>query len=149
MAVAESLCALAPAAQRALSARSSPRLMHHVTAGAAALLGCLNLAAGMPQLSDQAAFKLAAACSLIFGPGLLVLRQCAQLDALMEAVGTQLSAVTAVVARVLQPSDRPQAARAFASSTAKPAALLPWLAAISQAVPLTSSSDYAGTDPAV
>lgn len=147
--MAASLCAFVPAAQRALSGRSFPRLMQHVTAGATALLGCLNLAAGMPQLSDQAAFKLAAACSLIFGPGLLVLRQCAQLDALMEAVGTQLSAITAVVARVLLPSLRPQAARAYGSSTAKPAALLPWLAVVSQAVPLISSSDNAGAGQAV
>lgn len=53
---------------------------------------------------------------------------------LVEACVNQLAAVTTAVSSVLHRTNQPQAAAAFASSTARPLLLLPWVHALSQAV---------------
>lgn len=154
---ARSLSELAVQMAEALAQpNGGPSWLHEqIEAGCTALSSCMQLACYVPRLSAQAAFKLGAACSLVLGPGRAALAAClaaataypAQdaLYDLADAVGFQLSAVTITLVGVLHPQHQPQAAAAFASSTAKPAVLLPWLAALTDAMPLAlSGADQGG-----
>lgn len=119
-------------------------LISQVDAGCIVLCSCAALASQAPQLSPQTAYKLAAACSLVFGPGRTLLE--AALDAAQSEPTTalarflprgckaQLQAVASTVNGVLVPTSQPQAVAAFASSGARPAVFLPWLAVVSGAV---------------
>ena len=123
--------------------------MLQITSACGALESCILLALQTEQLSSQTAFKLGSASSLVFGPGRTALAVCvaaaplaAANDAvsfnnlmLMNLASRQLQSVVLLMRELLNPSSRPEAAAAFANSTAKPPALLPWLAALSIAVP--------------
>ena len=126
-------------------------LQHQVNAGCAALQTLVYLAHITPMRTAKTAVQLQAACALVIGPGR------ASLQSLAAAVQTgeegaarllcdvwyaQFSTLLIMVAGLLCPDKRLQAA--FASSTAKPSALLPWLAVLSQALPLMDSSGNPG-----
>ena len=129
-----------------------PWLALHVVAGCDALFGCSVLAAHAAELSAATAFKLAAACALVFGPGAALLE--AQLQAVVPGAGAaaaavlllqdgcraQPSAVMAVMQMLRQPH-RLKVAVAFAGSTGKPAALLPWLHALSRVMVAAGAAD--------
>lgn len=156
-AAAQSLSALAPAAARAMAQplTAPPWLPGQVEAGCLALDGLSQLAVGTPhRLSAPTAFKLGAACSLVFGPGRTVmagyLLTCAagqmpprQSFLLPDCFDAELAAVLAIAAEVLEPSRQRQAAAAFASSTARPSVLLPWLSTLTEALPLVLQSEPA------
>lgn len=108
----------------------------------------MDMASSIVQLSPQTGFKLGAACTLVLVPGERALRafmagakaglqppavQNAYAQ-LVEACVNQLAAVTSAVSSVLHRKNQPQAAAAFASSTARPLLSLPWVHALSQAV---------------
>ncbi|KAI7842248.1 hypothetical protein COHA_003889 [Chlorella ohadii] len=140
VAVADSVTALEAAASRALASGTAPRWMGvQVNAGCLALASCAQLALGIQQLPAASAFKIGAGCALVFGAGTALIAQ-----PLLAAVGqldgnaapaervlimsdAQLAAIAVCLAGLLHPSKQPAAAAAFASSTAKPAALLRWL----------------------
>lgn len=113
------------------------------------LASCVALACYAPQLSAQAAYKLGAACSLMLGPGCTVLKanmpaaqlppSVVQLSRCATVCWVQVPALAAVMDGILRPERQPQAAAAFASSAAKPAALLPWLAALCRALLLVGT----------
>ncbi len=121
-------------------------LIWQVIAGCKALASCAELSCSAPQLSAQAAYRLGAACSLVLGPGRAVLEDSIAAAQLMPSYSTylgfasicrvQVKALAATLTGVLSPEQQPQAAAAFAGSAAKPAALLPLLAALSDAIPL-------------
>ena len=121
-------------------------LPRQIDVGCAALASCIVLTCRAPRLSAQAAYVLGAACSLVLGPGRTVLeRSTASFAAhrlplaaalLPQASICQVQVVTATMDRVLSLDRQPQAAAAFANSTAKPAVLLPWLLTVSRALPL-------------
>lgn len=154
--MAKSLSDLAQAASRAVSSGTAPPWLRiHIAAGCDAVLGSSVLAARAPELPATSAFKIAAACTLVFGPG------AAQLEAelqktqhsadsegaffrLWDGCRAQLAAVAHVLTTLL-PSDQPKAAAAFAGSTGKPAALLPWLQTASQGL-LGLAESTAGPD---
>lgn len=153
VAAAEGLCKLAAAVESGMAQRPGlPGGWHlpQVDAGCTALAACCRLAQGLKQLPAGAAFKLGAACSLVFGPGRTFLDKAlsaAVADPSTEAitnlevtVSTQLAAIEYVVVELLQSSRQPQAAAAFAGSTAKPASILPWLTSLINAVPLALGS---------
>ncbi len=141
VAAAHCLAQLAADAAHDLARPTSPlsRLVQQILDGCSALNSCTDLARWLPQLSAQTTSKLGAAFSLLFGPGraaldgfLTVASASPQEHAalLSEFAATQLAALTGV----LDPTRQPQAAAAVAGSTAKPAVLLPWLGAMSEAV---------------
>ena len=150
---AQGLAELATAAAHALaqSGGQQPWKLTQVMSGCSALNSCVTLACRLPRLPSQTAFKLGAACSLVFGPGRRALEACltVAMDSLSspEAVGlladvaaTQLASVMLLVSEVSEPGRQPQAAAAFAGSTARPSALLPWLAALTRAVSIALPS---------
>ncbi len=149
-AAAHTLLEFAGAATRSLAqpGGSPPWLLLQVTSACGALKSCIILALCTAQLSSQTGFKLGAASSLVFGPGRIALAACAALEPLAaeshdlynslmlaNLASRQLQSLVLLVRELLHPSSRPEAAAAFANSTAKPAALLPWLAALSIASP--------------
>lgn len=98
----------------------------------------------------------------MLGPGRTVLQislPVVQLGALLPssamALGfasmchVQVTALAALLNNVLLPERQPQAVAAFASSAAKPAALLPWLATLSTAVSLVATKSGPGECAAV
>lgn len=153
MAVAECLYRLAPEAERMLRtpAGQIDGLLWQIPAALSALGSCFEVAAHMPQLSSTAAFKLGAACSFIFGPGQLLVEYLTRIVAadatpglsqqLVQAVSLQLIAVNRALGKVLPPHRQPQAAAAFARSTAKPSVLLMWLATLTRAAQMVLLSD--------
>lgn len=143
VAAAHSLAQLAAAAAAAFS---RPRMatrwrLQQVDAGCAALASCILLACDAQQVSAHAAQTLGAACSLVLGPGRTVLERsmpagrqrlpAAAASQLASICDAQVTALESMLAGVLSPECRPEAAAVLASSTAKPAALLPWLATLS------------------
>lgn len=121
-------------------------LLQQANAGCSTVNSLMYLAGHVPQLSSQTAFKLGAACGLVFGPGANALhyllaaatdpghdQEAAAAD-LMITCGVQLSAVLSAITRVISRSRYPQAAAAFANSTAKPLAILPWVQTLSCAL---------------
>lgn len=142
----DSLRNLAAAASRALSAGTVPPwVLLQLRAGCCTLAACAQLACGA-QLQAASAFKIASAFSLIFGPGAALLGL--QLDAAEQATtrrslgplcDVQLVAVYACTFNTLDSSEQTAAAAAFASSTAKPAALLPWLLATARTLAAVDS----------
>lgn len=146
-AAAQGLAELATAVACALAQSGSQHswTLTQVMSGCSALNSCVELACRLAHLPSQTAFKLGAACSLVFGPGRAALDVCfaaaAGSHSNPEAAGvlagfaaTQLASVMSLVSHVLEPGRQPQAAAAFASSTARPSTLLPWLSALTQAV---------------
>lgn len=145
VAVAQSLADLAQPALDALSSGTvSPWQGSHLAAGIGAISGCSLLAADAVELSAAATFKVAAACSMVFGPGTALLdmqlqQALADASTAIEAVRLrnkcriQLEAVASVF-NMLTHSHHQKAAAAFASSTGKPTALLPWLLTVSRAL---------------
>lgn len=127
-----------------------------LSAGCSVLNSLMRLAGGTGQLSAHTAFKLGAACSLVLGPGAVVLYAHSQgaqttqepstLGGIANEAGVQLSAVLAAMSAVLHPSEQPQAAAAFASNTAKPSRLLRWVAVLSGALQLAISSSAPGNN---
>lgn len=144
---AQGLAELATTAARALgqSGGLHPWTLNQVMSGCSALNSCVELACRLARVPSQTAFKLGAACSLVFGPGRAALDVCfaaatgshsspEALGVLADFAANQLASVMLLASMILEPGRQPQAAAAFASSTARPAALLPWLAALTQAV---------------
>ncbi len=124
-----------------------PWMLAQTVSACIVLKNCILLARDAPQLSSQTAFKLGAASCLVFGPGTAALNMCvaaalashpgpSEMVTVAKLAAVQIDSVVLLMTELLQPSSRPQAAAAFASSTAKPSALLPWLAALSAALPL-------------
>lgn len=161
-AAAHSLSGLAVAAARALEQPGAPRpwIPGQVEAGCLVLEALAMLARGMPHISPQTAFKLGAACSLVLGPGRTVINICLETRAagqllpaarilLPGCCSAELAAVLSIAAEVLLPERQPQAAAAFASSTAKPSALLSWLATLTEALPLVAglTTTFVSTSP--
>lgn len=154
--MAQGLCGLAAAGARALQqpATAPLWLLTQFMAGCTVLACCLTLGDSMTQLSGTAAFKLGAACSLVLGPGRVLLQMSmaaatadpapAKLETLAHATAAQVSAVAGALALLGRPSRQPQALAAFAASTAKPSALLPWLSTVTQAVPQALSCPRPG-----
>ncbi len=148
LATANSLSQLAAAAAAAYAQLSIVPiwLSRQLQDGCLALIRCAVLSAYAPQLSAQTAYRLGAACSLVFGPGRTALERIAAAVqalpspdftlALASMCRGQVKALAATMNGVLRSEVQPQAAAAFASSVAKPAVLLPLLVALSQAVPL-------------
>lgn len=103
-----------------------------------ALNTCMILASSKPQLSSHTAFKLGAACNVVFGPGVAALKASAAAAAasLENLAAVQLTTVALLVSIVLNPERQPQAMAAIGRSAAKPSALLHWLAVVSDPVPL-------------
>lgn len=145
MAVADSVSGLAAAAQRFLSSGMAPSwVVIQFEAGCYALAACGLLARLAEQLQAASMFKIAAACGLVFGPGTL------QLGMLLRTVGpatdpavtedlraackAQLTAADQCINLTRQATAPPTLAAAFARSTGKPAALLPWLLAAARAL---------------
>lgn len=123
------------------SISTPPALLWQLQAGCFTIAGCSLLGDTLQDLSATAAFKIAAACSLVFGTGAAwfdrVLEHAqagaeVSLEPLVSASTDQLRAVAAAVAGKLL-ARQPKAAAAFANSTGKPAMLLPWLRAVSRA----------------
>ena len=153
VAAAQSLLELAGAAERCLAQPSSVPawLLAHTSAGCIALGGCAIAAQHMGHLSVQGAFKIGAAISLVFGPGRVQLEAALdaaqasstpqELAAIPQLCGVMLTVVDAIMAALLSPDRHPEAAAAFASSTARPPLMLPWLAAVSRALPVAMSSN--------
>lgn len=123
-----------------------------IEAGYAVLGDCAALADGLPQLSPQTAFKLGAAFNLVFGPGraaiaaTLVASSAGVADAQHAAAHLlprfcdfQLASIACVMGSLLHPSRQPQAAAAFANSTARPAVLLPWLDVLTRTLSMLHS----------
>ena len=141
----QSLAELARAALRMLSSGTEPPwLPLHLNAGYEAAFACSLLATHAAELSAATSFKVAASCSLVFGPGAALLERQLQLHGAMaggattpaqlqEGCDVQLTAV-AWALQMLHPSPRLKAAAAFAGSAGKPAALLPWLRTVSRAL---------------
>lgn len=160
-AAAHSLTQLATAAARALPPPgAAPQwLMQQVLPGCSVLSSCVALARRMLYLSAPTALKLGAAASLVFGPGQAALRGSmalatadpadpAAVGGLFALTSVQMAAVMGLVSELLDPNHQPHAAAAFASSTARPPALLPWLMAVSQAIPLATRWPFQGGLPA-
>lgn len=97
----------------------------------------------LEELSAAGAFKISTSCSLAFGPGTVPLESllrgaqagagAAPLSALLEFCAELLPTVGLAVCGMIL-TRQPTAAAAFASSTGKPAMLLPWLQTLSQAL---------------
>jgi len=148
VAAAHSLAQLAALAATAFAQTGStpPWLLRQVDAGCTALGSCAVLSRHVAQLSTQTAYRLGAACSLGLGPGRMFLETsmaAVQLIPTLDAdLGfasvclVQVLALAENMSGVLSPEHQPQASAAFASSAAKPAALLPWLATFTRAVPI-------------
>ena len=146
VALAQSLADVAPALQLAVRSGGSPWLGLQVMAGCKALTGAHMLINDLLalRLSSQTAFKMAAACGLVFGPGAALVEAPSapgQLAASSSNVGhatellySQLAAVAGTVTTVLGPEQQRRAAAAFAASTGKPAALVPWLVGLCRAL---------------
>lgn len=105
-----------------------------------AIHGCAELSDHLPfQRSD--AFRLASTLEVVFGAGLRLLRHHASTPAgsdteLADRVmdwERQLRVASQVLRRT-DPRDQPDAAAAFARTTGRPQAVLPWLLAVSQAL---------------
>lgn len=150
VAAANSLAELAAAAAAALVHPGNAQrwLLWQVDAGCAALASCVLLACYAQRLSGEVAYRLGAACRLVLGPGLTVLehrlaaaqQQPPAAAALRITCFWHSQVVTAALEGMLLPERQPQAAAAFASSVANPAALLPWLATLSRAVPFVAGT---------
>lgn len=139
MALAQSLADLAAAVPRP----TSPAAVLQIKAGCRALGSCSMLARALTEPSAATAFKLASACSLAFGPGTAILIQ-SDVGAMLESCMDQINAVGMVVSSSSPLARQPQAAAAYAASTGRPAALLPWLRAVSHA--LTTAQAYIPAD---
>lgn len=153
MALVEALTAWAPQAAEALpawvaSGEVKPPWAMQLTAGYC----CLSTLAAMASrlgVQPGTAFRIAAACQLVFGVGqssIAIATNRAEADAatrqqpseptlgLLAALSAvQLQAVASCVT-LLRRDQWANAAAAFARSTAKPAALVPWLVKVSRAV---------------
>lgn len=138
----ERVAEMAPAVfHKFCSGRPPAALVLQLMAGCHSITGCMFLAGALEEPSATAAFKIGAACSLVFAPGealvdgLLTCAKHGDVAASSEAglalCEEQLQAVNTVVAKLL--SLQPTAAAAAANATGTPAALLPWLQALSQA----------------
>jgi len=147
-AAAHSLSQLAAAAVPVLAQPGGRTacLERQVDAGCYVLDSLVLISNNRPQLTAHTAQQLESACSLVFGPGRTVLERIVASSAaqhlpllateLARSTIRQVHVVAAVLERVLSPEHQPQAAAAFANTAAKPAALLPWLATVSQTLPL-------------
>ena len=152
MAVAEAIADLAPAASRMLSSTGGgsppPALVLQLHAGCHVVACCSVLAGALQELSPTAAFKISAACSLVFGPCTAWLD--GVLSGAQAGAGPDMTGLLGVCKDYLQAvgpalggellSKQPKAAAAFANSTGKPAALLPWLRAVSQVLTFANAA---------
>lgn len=133
---------------------AAPWWGEQVDAACHALESLARLGHKGPPLSGHAASEMGAACSLLFGPGKARLHSLSAAilsgeegDAagiLHEACRVQILTGMGLLAGLLHNGRPPQAVVAFAASTAAPSALLPWLATVSQALPLTLASNESG-----
>lgn len=145
VAAAQSVGGLTQAASRALSSGTAPPwLVLQVNAGCDVIYGCSQLAAGAAELSAATAFKIGAACSLVFGPGAVLLEKqlqeavlgagaAAPVERLRVGLNAQLGAVV-LAHGMYEPLHQLKVHTAFAGSTGKPAALMPWLHKVSRAL---------------
>ena len=107
--------------------------------GALAACACIGRSVGLPR-SDT--FRLAAATRVVFGAGAAVLRGYLQPSTMSPGTQTaafqlasrQVMAVHTLMTRHLQPHVQPDLAAVFARTAGQPAAILPWIAAISEAI---------------
>lgn len=143
---AHSLSQLAAAAEPVLAPPDSAPLwlLEQIDAGCSALDSLNRLADRAPQLSAQTARQLEAACALVLGPGRALLQaltaaaQAGEEDAtewLYEVCHSQLVLWIKVYESAQQLGRPRPAAAAFAANIRQPA-FLPWLAALSQALPV-------------
>lgn len=155
LAVADSLSSLAVAASRALSSGAPPPwLGAQFQAGCRTLAACSNIANKLEHLTAASAFKIAAVCGLVFGPGTVLLQQMQRETAaaatptarevLSAMCNAQLAAVSFCMDDTLQTPIQPAAVAAFAGSTGKPTALLPWLLAVARVLTTIGASVAAG-----
>lgn len=150
LALAQSLSDLAPALTEAIqNGRRLSGLSLQFMAACLAITGMERLARGMTQLPSQAAFAISAACSLIFGPGAALLGALsasqqpdgsASADHGDELYASQLAAALSITTVLLHHDEQPQAAVAFAASTGKPSALMPWLVLLCHALPAVTGA---------
>lgn len=127
---------------RSETAPAMNRLWVQTIAAGKALQAIIALISISPQLPGEAAFKIGAACSLVFGPGAALLEALVASRPLAAVGGAetshfkaelctfQLTAVAGAVVNTLHPQHQPRAAAAFARSTGAPDAMLPWLLAV-------------------
>lgn len=159
LAAAEAFVSFSAAAATALgsSGASAQRLpaqglIAQMMAATSALTSCLTLVGLIPSLTAAAAVRIGAACSLVLGPGCTLLGRLVQAveaapSSSQEALrgqanslcACQLEAVTSTTL-LLTSNNTAQAATAFAAGTAKPAALVPWLAAVVRAIRCNTGS---------
>lgn len=151
--LAQALVAWAPgAAQRLAGWLAAPSSQRSMVAPFLAGCDCLSAMATLASRLDVqpgAAFRIAAACQLVFGVGRIITPVLAAQVEITAAAGQQphpaplglLATVCALQleavgrwARALLLHDAAHTAAAFARSTARPAALLPWLAAVMRGV---------------
>lgn len=162
LAAAQAFVSFSAAAAAALESRTGPALewaaipaqglTGQLMAATSALNSCISLAGLNPSLPSPTGVRIAAACSVVLGPGSTLLRQLIRVAEataaapnsllhaqLGELCTNQLQSVGSA-AILLRDHSTPQAAAAFAAGTAKPAALLPWLLAVVQAIQLGAQS---------
>lgn len=168
MALAQALVAWAPLAAaglKALAATPGSRPSWLVQFHAACIsLGAAVRLATRHDMQPPAALRIAAACQLVFDVGRRVTAALAaqteavvaagqrpRADALYTLLALSLMQVEAVAesAYLLHPKQPGSAAAAFARSTAKPAALLPWLAAVLHGLKVVAQheAELAGFEP--
>lgn len=140
-------------------------------AAAGSVLYCCSELAKQLDLADRDAFRLAAASQLVLAAGPLTLRQLksvaemqqvqaggqlsgvsavllqqaaqAAMEDMTRVLLQQLCAVAATIGSLLSADRRPQAAAAFASSTARPAVLIPWLRDVTECLRFVRQLDGA------
>ena len=109
------------------------------TAASATVRSCALLAERLP-LQHNDLFRLASALAVVFEFGPVPLRYyTARLSAIDPRVlwiecNHQLAAASQVLQQAANPEQQPEAAAAFVRTAGRPQAVLPWLAALSQAL---------------
>ena len=142
-ALAQRLAALAPALVAAITATTDLGSPAHIQGRAACLAAsaCIHIGIRL-QLKGSDALRVAAAARLLLlaGKAALVAGAARQNPAYQEAQkafkrlpDSQLSAIDGCMS-LMADCERPDAIAVFAATTAAPAALLPWLAAASDAL---------------
>ena len=157
-AAAHSLSLLAAAATPALAQPyGAPAwLQCQIDTGFSALESLALIASRAAQPTAHLTKQMEAACSLVVGPGrarvqtLLAAVQAGSEDAgnLLKACYSKLNYMLCMARGLTDPEHQQQAAAEFASSTAQPAVLLPWLASLSQAITVAGASGAPGEPPA-
>ena len=116
--------------------------MSQFLAACVASHGCACLADRLPP-SQNNIFRLASSLELVFGAGLAALRclrtsltasSCSGWLELLLVCTHQLTAAANVLQRTAHPLRQPEAAAAFVRTVGRPEAMLPWLAAVTEAL---------------